>query len=180
MYSPDEIVRRAGIFYVASSIGQITTGLLAARVYTDLNGALGHEGWRWMYLIAGTMALPVAIFGIFTFPGTPNHGKRWILTDDEFDLAKERMVLCGRKEPQGFGWSAIKRFVGRWHFWLLVPWNVSWLMGFLSETQGVYTLWLKSHKAYSTPKVNELTVWMITRIERITEAYKCHSLSHPP
>ncbi|EXJ86819.1 hypothetical protein A1O3_03773 [Capronia epimyces CBS 606.96] len=156
-YRADEIVRRAGIFYISSSIGQIITGLLAARIYTDLDGALGHAGWRWMYLIGGLMALPIALFGIFTFPGTPNHGKRWVLTDEEFALAKERMVVAGRKEPVGFSWSLVRRFLGRWHFWLLVPWNVSWLMGFLSETQGVYTLWLKSHKAYNTAQVNRLT-----------------------
>jgi MFS family permease len=36
-YRSDEIVRRAGVFYVSSGVGTMTTGLLAARIYQSLD-----------------------------------------------------------------------------------------------------------------------------------------------
>jgi len=41
-YRPDEIARRAGIFYVAAAIGTASTGFVAAGVYDGLDGVLGH------------------------------------------------------------------------------------------------------------------------------------------
>lgn len=141
----------------------MTTGLLAARIYANLNGALGHSGWRWMYIVAGILTFPVAIWGFFTFPGTPSTGKRWIFTQDEYDIAIERMVLCGRKEPQGFQFRIVsfQRFFARWHWYILVPWNIMWLMGYMSQGQGALTLWLKSNKQYTIIQVNNFTVYSL-------------------
>ncbi len=75
-YRPDEIVRRSGIFYVSSGVGILTTGLLAARIYKYLHGALGYAGWRWMYIVAASLTFPASIWGFLTFPGTPSAGKR--------------------------------------------------------------------------------------------------------
>ncbi|KAG4430112.1 hypothetical protein IFR05_014410 [Cadophora sp. M221] len=158
-YRPDEIVRRSGIFYVSSGVGTMTTGLLAARIYKNLNGALGYAGWKWMYIVAASLTFPVAIWGFLTFPGTPSAGKRWNFTQEEFDLAIERMEACGRKEPQGipFTFTSFKRFFGRWHWYILVPWNILWIMGCMASSQGALTLWLKSNKQYSTVEVNNYT-----------------------
>jgi len=151
----------------------MTTGLLAARIIQTLDGHLGHPGWRWMYIITAVITLPVAAYGFIFFPGAPSTGKRWYFTDEEYELAKERMRLVGRKEPQGLNFSlrTIKRFLGRWHFWILIPWNILWLLGYMSTGQGACTLWLKSNKQYSTPEVNNLTVgyphiWTVSTLGR--------------
>jgi MFS family permease len=159
-YRKDELVRRAGIFYVSSGVGTMTTGLLAARIYQSLDGSLGIAGWRWMYIVASIMTFPIALWGFFSFPGSPKDGKRWFFTDDEIELAKERMELEGRLKAKGLTleWKVIKRFFGRWHFWILIPWNVMWLLGYQSMTQGGYTLWLKSQKQYDVVQVNNFTV----------------------
>ncbi|KAJ3460943.1 hypothetical protein MRS44_011810 [Fusarium solani] len=156
-YRTDEIIRRAGIFYVSSGVGTMTTGLLAARVYTNLNGHLGHAGWRWMYLVASFLTFPVAIWGLTSLPGTPRDGKRWFMTEHEFGLAKERMALQGRLDPKGLTLSkeSLKRFLGRWHFWVLVPWNVQWTLGFLGMSSGA--LWLRAQTQYTTAQVNNFT-----------------------
>ncbi|KAL2678508.1 hypothetical protein Neosp_009255 [[Neocosmospora] mangrovei] len=156
-YRTDEIIRRAGIFYVSSGVGTMTTGLLAARIYTNLDGHLGHAGWRWMYLVASFMTFPVAIWGLTSLPGTPRDGKRWFMTEHEFGLAKERMALQGRLDPKGLTLSreSLKRFLGRWHFWVLVPWNVQWTLGFLGMSSGA--LWLRAQTQYTTAQVNNFT-----------------------
>ncbi|KAH7361672.1 major facilitator superfamily domain-containing protein [Plectosphaerella cucumerina] len=153
------IVRRAGVFYVSSGVGTMTTGLLAARIYQSLDGALGHPGWRWMYIVGASLTFPVAIWGYFSLPGSPRDGRRWFLTEHEFGLAKERMAIQGRSDPKGLQLSraTLGRFLGRWHFWLLVPWNIQWLLGYASMTTGGPTLWLRSQPQYTTVQVNNFT-----------------------
>ncbi|KAL3292182.1 putative transporter SEO1 [Colletotrichum asianum] len=158
-YRGDELMHRAGIFYVSSGVGTMTTGLLASRVYQSLDGALGLPGWRWMYIVASIMTFPIAAWGAITFPGTPKDGKRWYFTDEEFALAKQKMIFEGRFDPEGLSlsWLSVKRFLGRWHFWVLVPWNVMWLMGYESMVTGSPTLWLRSNEQYSVAQVNNFT-----------------------
>ena len=113
-----------------------------------------------MYIVASIMTFPVAAWGYISFPGTPKDGRRWYFTTDEFALAKERMELQGRLNPKGLdlSWKTIRRFFNRWHFWLMIPWNISWLLGYQSLNQGALTLWLKSNKQYATVQVNNFTV----------------------
>lgn len=138
----------------------MTTGLLASRVYQSLDDALDLPGWRWKYIVASIMTFPIAAWGAITFPGTPKDGKRWYFTDEDFALAKQRMILEGRFDPEGLSlsWLSVKRFLGRWHFWVLVPWNVMWLMGYESMVTGSPTLWLRSNEQYSVAQVNNFSV----------------------
>ncbi|OAP62748.1 hypothetical protein AYL99_01975 [Fonsecaea erecta] len=156
-YRPDEIVRRAGIFYMSSGVGTVTTGVLAARVYRNLDGVDGHAGWRWMFLIGALCTFPIALWGACFFPGALRSKKRWFLTEEEHALALQRMRLVGRKAPQGmpFAWSSVRRFLGRWHFWVLVPWNIIWILGISWYQQHIF--WLKAQPQYSTFDVNNYT-----------------------
>jgi MFS family permease len=163
-YRPDEITRRSGLFYVAGSIGTISTGFITARIFADLDGALGRAAWRWMFLIGGVLTFPIALFGVLTFPGTPQHPNKRLFTEEELVLARTRLLAMGRRSTQkgsiGFTLASVRRFVGRWHFWVLVPWSILFQQGYLSMAQGTYTLWIKSIAAsqhYSTAKVNNLT-----------------------
>ena len=161
-YRKDEIVRRAGFFYVASAVGTMTSGLLAARIVTDLDGVGGRAGWRWLYIVAACITFPISIWGFLCFPGTPNNKKRWMFTDREIGMARERMAAEGRAQPIGlqFNLRTAKRFVRTWHFWLLVPQTMIWYLTFMANGQGAYTLWLRS--AYpgieNRAKVNNFTV----------------------
>ncbi|KJR90046.1 pantothenate transporter [Sporothrix schenckii 1099-18] len=163
-YRPDELARRSGLFYVAGSVGTISTGFLAGRIYADLDGALGHAAWRWMYLVGGVIALPIALFGILTFPGTPQHPNKRLFREDELALARARLAAMGRRSTRKaslvFSLSSVRRFVGRWHVWVLVPWSIVYQQGYLAMLQGTYTLWIKSVAGshhYSTATVNNLT-----------------------
>ncbi|KAK7420380.1 hypothetical protein QQX98_002803 [Neonectria punicea] len=112
------------------------------------------------------MTFPVAAWGFASFPGTPKDGKRWFLTEEEFALASDRMKLEGRLDPKGasFSLATIKRFLGRWHFWVLVPWNVMWLLGYMYMVNGGPLLWLRSVEEYSTvqaihPSIGIVFIW---------------------
>lgn len=158
-YRPDEITRRAGIFYLAASAGSASTGFFAGGIYRGLDDVLGRAGWRWMFLIGGIVTFPVAIFGLLIFPGSPDGKKSWILTEEEHELAKERMRLVGRKTRQAVPWnlSSVKRLVGRWHFWVLIPTTVIIQQGYVSQLNSTWTLWIRSNKQFDIPTVNNLT-----------------------
>ena len=158
-YRPDEIARRSGLFYVAGSIGSISTGFLTARISQDLNGALGRVSWRWMFLISGIIVFHIALLGVLSFPGTPQHPNRRLFTEDEMELARTRLAAVGRRSTQGFTLSreSLKRFFGRWHFCVLVTWSIVFQQGYLSMAQNTYALWIKSNQQYSQSTVNALT-----------------------
>ena len=50
-YSPQEIGKRAMIFWLAGSIGSLFSGFLQAAAYTNLSAVGGFAGWRWLFII---------------------------------------------------------------------------------------------------------------------------------
>jgi hypothetical protein len=112
-----------------------------------------------MFIIGGVLAIPIALFGFLTFPGTPEHPTRYLFSDKELALSRVRMRGVGRKPNSSvaFRLSSIKRFLGRWHFWVLVPWSIIFQQGYLTMAQNTYILWIKSNGQYSTFDVNNLT-----------------------
>jgi len=157
-YRSDELGRRAGIFYISTGLGLMSTGFMASGVVRHLDGVNGLPGWRWLFIVCAISTFPVAIIGFIFFPSTPDKTKSWFLTQEEKDLARLRMARIGGKPPTGFsGWKTIRRFFGRWHFWALVLFQLPWGFGSSAATNGAYTLWIKSLKKYSTSKVNLLS-----------------------
>jgi MFS family permease len=157
-YRSDELGRRAGIFYMATGLGTMTTGCLASGVVTNLDGVNGLAGWRWLFIVCAIITFPVAIFGFLVFPGTPDKTKSWFLSEEEKELARDRMRRIGGKPPTGFGkWSFVKRFFGRWHFWILVLFQLPWGWSNMPSSNGAYTLWIKSLGKYSVAEVNRLS-----------------------
>jgi len=158
-YRPDEIARRTGVFYIAGSIGTISNSFIAARISQDLDGVLGRPAWRWMFLISGMVAFPIAIAGVLTFPGTPSHPNRRIFKDGDLAIANARLAAVGRRQIQtlSFSVASLKRFFGRWHFWVLIPWSILFQQGYLSMAQNTYALWIRSNTQYSRSQANQLT-----------------------
>ncbi|KAI5460555.1 major facilitator superfamily domain-containing protein [Mariannaea sp. PMI_226] len=162
-YTPREIGKRAMIFWLAGSIGQMFSGFLQAAAYTNLNGVHGHAGWRWLFIIDGIITLPLALAGYIFFPNLPQDGKKtWWTTEREHTIAANRMKAIGRAGKQPWTKEKVKRIVFSWHTYLLplmyIVWNNAWpqvAMGF----------WLKSFNAnpppvpgrsFSVPQINNL------------------------
>ena len=56
-------------------------GLLAAGILGNLDGAQGIAGWRWLFIIEGTITIAIGLCAGFFLPGYPAN-TRW-LTDEE-------------------------------------------------------------------------------------------------
>jgi hypothetical protein len=135
-YTPREIGKRAMVFWLAGSIGNMFSGFLQAAAYTNLNGVHGREGcellsfsyWycsnqdigRWLFIIDGIITLPLAVMGYIFFPNLPQDGKKtWWVTERERVISVERMNAVGRAGKQPWTKAKVKSILFSWHTWLL-------------------------------------------------------------
>jgi sugar phosphate permease len=82
-YRPDELFKRAGIWYICNNLGVMIGGYLQAAAYTNLNGVSGMAGWQWLFIVDGCLSLPIALLGYVFFPGLPASGRPWWLKPEE-------------------------------------------------------------------------------------------------
>lgn len=50
-YKKSEIYRRGALFYSSATAGAMSSGIIQAAIHRSLDGKLGLEGWRWLYII---------------------------------------------------------------------------------------------------------------------------------
>ncbi|EWY89142.1 hypothetical protein FOYG_10078 [Fusarium oxysporum NRRL 32931] len=162
-YTPREIGKRAMIFWLAGSIGNMFSGFLQAAAYTNLNGVHGHAGWRWLFIIDGIITLPLAVAGYFFFPNLPQDGvKTWWTTQREHEISIERMNAIGRAGKEKWTKAKLKSILLSWHTYFLPMIYVLWNNAYPQPAMGY---WLKSFNAdpppvpgtsYSVAQINNL------------------------
>ncbi|KAN0095227.1 MFS general substrate transporter [Hyaloscypha variabilis] len=162
-YTPQEIGKRAMIFWLAGSIGQLFSGFLQAAAYTNLSGIGGLAGWRWLFIIDGIITIPLAILGFAFFPNLPQGGKRtWWTTEAEHVLSIKRMQAIGRAGKQPWSRAKAKRIFFSWHTYFLPMLYVTWNNGSPQPAMGY---WLKSFDkkpaplpgvTFTVPQINDL------------------------
>ncbi|KAM0424849.1 hypothetical protein ACHAPT_009905 [Fusarium lateritium] len=162
-YTPREIGKRAMVFWLAGSVGNMFSGFLQAAAYTNLNGVHGKAGWRWLFIIDGIITLPLALMGYIFFPNLPQDGKKtWWVTERERVISVERMDAVGRAGKQPWTKAKVKSILFSWHTWLLPLIYVVWNNGYPQLAMGY---WLKSFntepapvpgKHFSVPQINNL------------------------
>lgn len=89
-------------------------------------------GWRWLFVIDGSISLPIAISGYFLFPGLPTSPKVWWLTEDEKSLAIARKQADGFKKSAKISKKMLKRVFTHWHFYIAVLTYVWYALFFMS------------------------------------------------
>ena len=103
------------------------------------------------------MTIPVAIVGVFLWPGTPARPNELFLSDAELELAVNRLQSVKTDTDEIIEQTRaqlVKRIFKDWKihvtFWAILFWNAG------SSSYGGYLLWLESLHRYSTPKINQL------------------------
>ncbi|OAG11472.1 MFS general substrate transporter [Paraphaeosphaeria sporulosa] len=155
-YRADEVFKRAGVWYVSSNAGAMFSGYLQAAAHKNLNGAMGRSGWRWLFIIDGSISLPIALLGFIMFPGLPTSPRVWWLTEKEQKLAIARMRNDGVKQSSKIGKRMLKRVFTHWHFYILVLTYVCFQC--TSYVGGQMAIWLKyeadKHGTYTIEEIN--------------------------
>ncbi|CAI7591036.1 unnamed protein product [Penicillium pancosmium] len=103
-YTRKELSHRIAWFYAGSSLANAFGGLIGAGVLGNLDGSHGISGWRWLFIIEGSITVGVSILaGIFlpNYPATTSWldeqeqaYAQWRLIDDagEADDAKSASI----------------------------------------------------------------------------------------
>lgn len=89
-YTRKEIATRLSILYSGNILASSFSGLIAAATFNTLDGVHGLQGWRWLFIIEGTVTFAVAAIAMFLLPDFPLT-TRW-LTERQRQLAHERIV----------------------------------------------------------------------------------------
>ncbi|KAL1305490.1 hypothetical protein AAFC00_002365 [Neodothiora populina] len=155
-YQKDERAKRMTLFYATASLSHMFSGYLQAGAYNGLNGALGHTGWQWLFIICGVISLPVGIVGYFFNPDFPDNTRAFYLNKGEIEFARQRLRKSGYKALGTSAWDKKKifRIVASWQFWVL-SFGYFFVQSSYPSQQPFYSLWLKAehHSVY------QINVW---------------------
>ncbi|CCH46880.1 putative transporter SEO1 [Wickerhamomyces ciferrii] len=162
VYTASEISSRGGLFYTGLMLGGLTSGLLQGQIYQSLNGVLGKAGWRWIFIIDGAITIPIAFYGLYAVPGTPENCYSLFLTDEEILLSRKRLrdanIVPPSKNPPPFlDFNLWKKILTSWQIYVLMIFDgLFWNCSGPIKNSG-FPLWLDSLKRYSTPELNRIT-----------------------
>lgn len=119
-YTPEEYVRRAGLYNAFSSLGSAASGVLQTACKKYLNGVLGKAGWRWQFIMDGLITISVVLYGFFLFPGTPGTTKKMgFLTEDDLVFARKRMQ-SRLAAPRTLNKQILRQIFTTWQPYLLI------------------------------------------------------------
>ncbi|KAF4312700.1 major facilitator superfamily transporter [Botryosphaeria dothidea] len=156
-YKPSEIGRRVALFFIASPLGTMFAGYLQAAAYTNLNGAHGLAGWRWLFIVDTIITIPISLLGFFIFPDVPSRQKPRLLTPTQHALARDRLAGVTAPSQLKVSRDIFARVFGRWHWYLFV---LQW------------TLMDQNFQPYSTPfslylKAKSPSIYSVSRVNTL-------------
>jgi sugar phosphate permease len=88
-YTRKELGFRTAILYSGALISGAFSGLIAAGVRGNLDGARGLRAWKWLFIIEGVVTIFVSFIAFFILPNFPRTTS-W-LTEEERMLAAWRL-----------------------------------------------------------------------------------------
>ncbi|KAI2632587.1 putative MFS transporter [Hypomontagnella submonticulosa] len=107
-YTRSELALRIAWFYFGHSLANAFGGLLGAGVLAGLSGARGISGWRWLFIIEGSITILSAICSMFVLPNYPATTS-W-LSQEERAYAQWRLIKDAG-EADAAGAASIKEGV---------------------------------------------------------------------
>ncbi|KAL1709518.1 major facilitator superfamily domain-containing protein [Schizophyllum commune] len=156
-YAPSELGKRSAIFAASAQIGSLFSGLMQGAIHSNMDGAKGLAGWRWLFIIDGILAVAIAGYGFVCFPGVPGKVGVWYLTESERELAVARLPP---RPKTRMGWDLIGRCLRSWQWYAFtLLFAVSSMLeapGFV----GVFALWLKA-EGYPIARINYYALGLV-------------------
>lgn len=143
-YTERELGKRSGIFTASGLAGTLIGGFIQTGINHSMNGRHGLSGWRWLFIVDGLLTIPVATYGFFFFPDTPNTTTAFYLTEDEKRLAISRVPEV-KEERNKISLGFAKKVLTSWYWWGFV---VLWIIAGETEsfsTNALLALFMQSH-----------------------------------
>ncbi|KAH8786832.1 major facilitator superfamily domain-containing protein [Hyaloscypha finlandica] len=119
-YKKDEQSKRFSVYISAAILAGAFGGLLAGAITSGMDGALGIRGWRWLFIIEGTLTAGWSICAAFLLLDFPANTKR--LTPRERELAIQRIIsdsitVHSEDSPTISHFQALKLAGQNWRTW---------------------------------------------------------------
>jgi len=129
-YTRREIAVRIAIMSTGVSLANGLSGLIAAAVFSTLEGKLGVAGWQWLFIVLavlGSFFAVIAFFLLPDYPHTKTGSAMWTMTEDMRKIAHVRILAdrVSEVEIKTSIWHGLKLTVIDYKFWLLVGVNIS-------------------------------------------------------
>ncbi|KAF3040742.1 hypothetical protein E8E12_008578 [Didymella heteroderae] len=116
-YTRKESATRMSVFYTGNLLASSFSGLIAAPIFSGLEGKHGLEGWRWLFIIQGLITVGVAVLAFFMLPNAPLE-TRW-LTQEERELAHSRIAFdTTEKEGRVSVWKGLREACTDYRMWV--------------------------------------------------------------
>lgn len=175
-YTRKESATRMSVFYTGNLLASSFSGLIAAPIFSGLEGKHGLEGWRWLFIIQGLITgmspeesnmcitdndtVGVAVLAFFMLPNAPLE-TRW-LTQEERELAHSRIAFdTTEKEGRVSVWKGLREACTDYRMWVFA------LMQNLHLSANG-----KWHQSFTKPQL------MIEQVSRISFPLSCRYVPH--
>jgi sugar phosphate permease len=101
------------------------SGLIAAGVFSGLDGARGLTGWRWLFIIESSASFFMALVAMFIMPDYPESktgSASWLMTEEERRIAQDRIARdrVSKAEANRSVWYGVKLAAIDYRTWIFV------------------------------------------------------------
>ncbi|KAE8352718.1 major facilitator superfamily domain-containing protein [Aspergillus coremiiformis] len=94
-YKHHELSIRLGFWYSSQAVADVLAGLLAYGIL-HLRGYAGQAGWRWLFLIEGSLTLVLAILSFLFLPPSVTQTASWARGKKGWFTEREEVILVNR------------------------------------------------------------------------------------
>lgn len=89
-YTRRELATRNAILFCGVLLSNAFSGLIGAGILSNMQNALGHAAWRWLFWIEGAITMFIAVCSAFILPDLPHNARGF--TEEERRIAQLRMI----------------------------------------------------------------------------------------
>jgi sugar phosphate permease len=109
------------------------SGLIAAAVFSNLEGKAGVLGWQWLFIvlaICGGVFGVMAIFILPDYPASRTGSTMWTMTEDmrriaETRIIADRVTLATSAEIKTSIWQGLKMSLKDYKLWIIILINIT-------------------------------------------------------
>lgn len=133
-YTRRELAVRMACMATGVPIANGLSGLIAAAVFSQLEGKHGVAGWKWLFIVlavCGGVLGACAMFILPDYPASRTGSSMWTMNEDMRRIAEARMiadkvtVASNDEEVRPTIWQGLKMSVLDYKLWLIIFINIT-------------------------------------------------------
>ncbi|KAF4990333.1 hypothetical protein FDECE_14409 [Fusarium decemcellulare] len=127
-YTRKELALRTAVLYSGLVLATAFSGLIAAGIFSGLSDKAGLHGWQWLFILEGAGSVLAALLAFVVLPDFPESetgSGRWLFSEEERHLARQRIALDRVSLPEAdrsvwHGLSLAVKDVRTWIFVIIL------------------------------------------------------------